>query len=66
MKFEWDRDDIYISNNGKGPMKARIVCATDKEVTMERWRQGNGRRTRFILPIWFLKSPKCGWVLRSQ
>lgn len=68
MKFEWDQDDRYVSNHGTGPMVARILCATDKTVTMERWLKANpdGRRTKFDLPVSFLRSPSCGWSLKSD
>lgn len=67
MRFEWDQNDRYISNHGTGPMIARILCATDKTVTMERWLRAHpeGRRTRFELPIKFLRSPSCGWTVTN-
>lgn len=67
MSFEWNQEDRYISNHGAGPMVARILCATDKTVTMERWMKmrPEGRRTRFELPTGFLRSPSCGWTLSN-
>jgi hypothetical protein len=62
MKFEWDQNDRYRSNDGDGPLVARILCATNKAVTMERWTpKSPRRRTRFELPLKFFTSPRCGW-----
>lgn len=61
MDFEWSREDRYRSNGGRGPLTARILCATNKTVTMERWADGAKHVTRFELPIKFLSSPTCGW-----
>lgn len=63
---EWDRNDIYISNNGSGPLRARILCATPKTVTMERWHKNGLVRTRFTLPASYLLSPNCGWVKQQS
>jgi hypothetical protein len=63
LKFEWDHDARYRSNDGKGPLTARILCATTDEVTMERWSNEHGKRTRFTLPLKFFLSPRCGWRL---
>lgn len=55
----------YRSNNGKGPMVARIIGVTNESVKMERWYEKNprSRRVSFELPISFLDSPSCGWML---
>ena len=63
MKFEWDQNDRYASNEGKGPMVARILCATDKTVTIERWRVNGKQVRRFELPLKFFLSDRCGWKL---
>jgi hypothetical protein len=60
MDFDWDQNDRYLSNFGEGPLRARILCATDKTVKMERWK-GSGRRVRFELPLKFFQSERCGW-----
>jgi hypothetical protein len=61
MRFEWDQNDRYRSNNGVGPLLARILCVTDKTVKMERWPEKGAGRTRFELSIKFFRSPRCGW-----
>ncbi len=61
MKFEWDQNDRYVSNNGSGPLLARILCATSKTVTMERWRVDGKKVHRFELPLKFFLSDRCGW-----
>lgn len=64
MNLDWSQEDRFLSNYGKGPLTARILCATDKTVRMERWR-GKGRyrsTVQFELPLKFFLSPACGWV----
>lgn len=61
MKLDWDQNDIYRSNRGAGPLHARILCATDETVKMERWEDRPDRTTRFELSIKYLLSPGCGW-----
>lgn len=63
MEFEWDQNDRYRSNGGKGPLTARILCVARGVAQMERWRgaEGEGRSQRFQLPVSYLKSPRCGW-----
>lgn len=44
---------------------ARILCATNKTVKMERWHKKHGetgRKVRFELSIAYLLSPRCGWA----
>ena len=61
-QFEWDSDKIFVSNNGAGPLAARILCVADGVAKMERWNKKRPvNRTRFTLPVWFLSSPQCGW-----
>ena len=65
--FEWNHEDVYLSNNGRGPLKARILCATDKTVTIEWWKKPgrkNQKRTRCKMPLTFFNSPRCGWKLQ--
>ena len=63
MRLEWNQQDRFRSNDGVGPLTARILCATDREVTMERW-HGNWRKAkRFVLSLKFFMSPACGWNL---
>lgn len=67
-RFEWSHEDRYLSNNGKGPLVARIVCATDKEVTIQHWniRNPDGRRRKAVLSLSFFRSRKCGWKLAAD
>lgn len=53
----------YRSNNGKGPLRARLVAADNRTVTLERWdeRSKRKRRTVFKLPRRFFVSASCGW-----
>jgi hypothetical protein len=64
MRFEWAKEDRFRSNYGSGPLVARILSATDKDLRMERWPQSGGRKTRFTLSLKFFLSPRCGWVKR--
>lgn len=63
MQFEWTHKDRYRSNDGKGPLVARILCATDTTVKLERWneKRPDSRRTTFELPLKFFCSRLCGW-----
>lgn len=65
MQFEWKQEDRYRSNYGAGPETARILCVTDKELTMERWlgEKRHVKAVRFKLLIEFFTSPACGWKL---
>lgn len=51
----------YVSNDGRGPDRARIVLIIGDTVHMERWRDGQKNPVAFELPRWFLDSPACGW-----
>lgn len=64
--MEWDSTDIYYSNNGAGPLMARILYATNDTVHMERWHLTGQARRRFELPISYFLSPRCGWKLRKE
>lgn len=59
----FDPDARYRSNDGKGPLIARMVDVTETDFVMERWHSGKtARKTKFEIPIWFLLySPRCGW-----
>ncbi len=59
--MNWSPDDVYRSNNGHGPLRACILSVSNGLATMERWPIKGGRRTRFELPVKYLKSPRCGW-----
>jgi hypothetical protein len=58
---------LYRSNNGAGPVMARVLSADDAAVTLERW---NGQwderdsrvRTQFTIPMSFFLGKTCGWV----
>lgn len=53
--------DTFKSNNGAGPMTARITRILETEVEMERY-LGRGLPHIFRLPVWFLRDSKmCGW-----
>ncbi len=66
MRFDWGNEDRWRSNYGKGPLIARVLCATDKTVKLERWHEHGSRRIRFDLPLKFFLSKKCGWHLAEQ
>ena len=56
----------FISNNGNGPLHARVVAISEGTVTMQRWRGSAKKKYRepisFCLPRWFIEtSPACGW-----
>lgn len=54
----------WRSNNGAGPLTARVLCVSDGVVILERWkgkRKGNQNLRRFELPLKFFLSDKCGW-----
>lgn len=52
---------LYKSNNGRGPLCARVIADDGEFVTMERWNEKRPKRTTFQMPRWFLGSPACGW-----
>jgi hypothetical protein len=62
---DWGLSDRWISNNGRGPYRARILCWTDAGIKMERWLAKTGetraRRERFTLTERFFLSESCGW-----
>lgn len=66
MTFEWDNEDRWRSNFGAGPLIARVLCATNKVVKLERWNERGSRITRFELPLEFFLSERCGWRLVEQ
>jgi hypothetical protein len=59
----FDPDARYRSNDGKGPLLARMVDVTETAFVMEHWHpRKHSMKTKFELPIWFLLySPSCGW-----
>lgn len=63
MTFKWSPNDRFRSNDGKGPMVARILAETPKYLEMELWneRSKNPRRRQFKLSAKFMASPTCGW-----
>ena len=61
--MEWNREDIYLSNSGCGPLIARILCIANGVATMERRPKKGKLWQRFQLPVKYLKSPRCGWQL---
>lgn len=63
--FAWDQDDRYLSNDGDGPLVARILSTTDRTVRLERW-CGDGPRIQFDLKISFFLSDRCGWRRRCR
>lgn len=59
-------DEIYRSNNGKGPLRARILKWQDGWLTLERWnRRRPERRMKFMLPERFWMSDGCGWRIEG-
>ena len=63
MQLDWSQEDRYRSNDGIGPLTARILCASNTEVKMERWNRNWRKAVRFVLPLKFFLSPRCGWKL---
>ena len=65
LEFDWGGSERFRSNNGLGPLRARILCIADGVVTMERWAGDKQERAkkfvRFDLPLSYLKSKSCGW-----
>lgn len=62
--FAWSTSDVFVSNNGAGPLRARILCIADDVAQMERWPARGGRAFTFSLPVRYLVSTRCGWVRR--
>jgi len=68
VKFEWSQEDRYMSNDGRGPVMARILCVDGKIVTLEKWnsKSQKPRNETFRLSLKFFTSDRCGWSrLRS-
>jgi len=63
MKFEWSQEDRYLSNDGRGPIMARILCVDGKIVTLEKWnsKSKKPRKEAFPLSLKFFTSDRCGW-----
>jgi hypothetical protein len=54
--------DGYISNNGFGPLRARIESIADGKVYLVRTKSKKADfKVRFTLPERFFKSSSCGW-----
>ena len=61
-QFDWGTEDRFLSNNGNGPLEARILSIANGVAKMERRnRGGGGLPVRFTLTERFLQSPHCGW-----
>ncbi len=61
MTLDWSPDDIYRSNNGHGPLRARILSVSHGKATMERWNEKGSRKDRYEISVAYLMSPRCGW-----
>lgn len=63
--LDWNLSDRFYSNNGAGPLTARILSVADNRVMMERWvgrtPTPRGRPVRFSLSVSFFRSERCGW-----
>ena len=59
----WDKETIYVSNEGRGPLRARVLDVNQRRARLERWdKKSPNRRTLFSLPAWFLwEAEACGW-----
>lgn len=55
----------FLSNDGSGPLRARVLWIEGGVVRMKRWRgreyDKGTRVTYFELPKKFFSSPTCGW-----
>lgn len=59
-------DNLYYSNDGRGPFVARVVNIDRGIVTLEYRREsGRGKWTTITLSEEFLKSKACGWKKRQ-
>jgi hypothetical protein len=62
--------DYFISNNGDGPLQAKLLWTEGETARMKRWRgREYDKRTRvtyFEIPLSFLSSPRCGWNLSTD
>jgi hypothetical protein len=57
---------IYRSNNGTGPLRARVIKIEGDRVFMERTQSARGPfAVRFTLSLAFWKSPRNGWKLAA-
>lgn len=56
-------DGEFRSNDGRGPLRARVLHDDGDTVTLERWdeRVPGSRRVRFQLKKWFMASASSGW-----
>lgn len=61
-------NEIYYSNNGRGPGVARIISINNGVVFLERKAKIDSHRKwqRFTLSERFFKSPSCGWKRRTK
>ena len=64
---EWNTTDVFRSNDGAGPLRARILLWARGKVEMERWHQKSpSRRVRYTLSERYFTSPSCGWKLVAR
>jgi hypothetical protein len=55
-------EETYLSNKGRGPMVARIVCVRNGIVTLERKAHANAKHwITFTLSEKAFNSKSCGW-----
>jgi len=60
-----DAEFCYLSNNGRGPLEAKVIEISQDEdrIILERRHKNAHRNTAiFELPLHFFLSPKCGWL----
>ena len=62
--------DVLRSNDGAGPLLAEVAQVfSDGSVLLRRWDSKAAKKRRhktpFSLTLRFLRSPRCGWVLKS-
>jgi len=55
-------DQVYVSNKGRGPMRARVESIKDGRAVLLRL-DTKRARIRYIVPVHFFLSPSCGWRL---
>lgn len=60
-EIDWSITDRFRSNDGTGPLTARILSVSRGIVRMERWRNDPKKTVRFELSERFFLSPRCGW-----
>lgn len=55
----------FLSNDGAGPLSARLLWIAGDTARMKRWRgreyDKSTKVVYFELPVRFLSSKKCGW-----